>query len=897
MQAIDNNGSPSYISLRLDVSLQRFVPPTKPENLRAGNVVRQGENVQYTFPENSGISNVTLGPEREIALRWEPSTDNVSVAGYNIYRVQNNPMASSGLPSSRREAPAPNVSVSTVKEDLSADSLLGQTENLVGSTTETFFVDKGLEFVTSYTYYVEATDADGNRTGNQVSVVTDKSTLADLKMMNGSQNLTLNPAFAYYQNEYTLNVENTVKSITLLPKKTDPKAKVMINGTEVAGDGSAKPFHLEPGENTILIDVIPRETAMRIIRAENTRYTLTINRANVANLPVLTLPETGTVMDEGSIYKASGRLDIPDGLVWIGTADYGDGSGETLLQPAADGSFSLEHRYLDNGKFKLNVNFRYKDLGLVKGSLEVTVQNVVPTLILKGIKDDEVTTKEGAPLTIAGSIIDPGQDRWTITGDYGSEWGPTKGIVNEDKTFILQDYFNDQKPEYDMVLKAADDDGGVFSQNIKIHVENVAPTVVANGPGMIQRGVAFTEAGNFTDPGLDKWQATVDYGSGSGLQPLFLKNDKNFALNHIYLKTGSFTVTVKVEDQNGGAGSVSLPVKVKDYLFSLEAGPDASLKEGEKLERGIPVQGLPGKIKSVTVDYGDGTGEHSLTWSTSNPGVQSGSTDSLISQSIDRQRNVVKSSGEIDEQKPTTQFVQKMEPGWLPLQHVYTENGTYTVKTKIIDLDGDSYEDSFKVEVANVPPTVQLESIGNMNVGSTFTCHGSITDPGTDSWTATIDFKDGSAPSKISVDSDKTFSFSHSYSSSGNYNIEAVVQDDDGGIGRGSQQATVLSPSSGSGAISNDASLHSLVIGVPITQNDVGYTDSGFTPDCLHYTSGGGMLVPITVTANAGATIKYTSAGGPITDLPQNTMTMVNLPLIITVTAADGVTTREYTFV
>jgi len=103
--------------------------------------------------------------------------------------------------------------------------------------------------------------------------------------------------------------------------------------------------------------------------------------------------------------------------------------------------------------------------------------------------------------------------------------------------------------------------------------------------------------------------------------------------------------------------------------------------------------------------------------------------------------------------------------------------------------------------------------------------------------------------------------------------------------------------SSGPPVLSNDASLHSLVIGVPITQNDVGYTASGFTPNCLHYTAGAGMLVPITVTADAGAAIKYTSAGGPVTLLPQNTATMVNLPLTITVTAADGVTTRTYTFV
>ena len=57
-----------------------------PGELRAGDVLRQGDNVQYDFPEDLGIRNVLLGPKREVALRWEPSTDNLGVVDYNVYR-------------------------------------------------------------------------------------------------------------------------------------------------------------------------------------------------------------------------------------------------------------------------------------------------------------------------------------------------------------------------------------------------------------------------------------------------------------------------------------------------------------------------------------------------------------------------------------------------------------------------------------------------------------------------------------------------------------------------------------------------------------------------------------------------------------------------------------------
>ena len=519
IQAVDKNGEQSFPSSSVEVFIKDVTPPSFPGELRAGDVLRQGDNVQYAFPEDSGIRNVLLGPEREIALRWEPSSDNVGVVGYDIYRF-------------------------ATGRDFQTNTYWCEKGHLVGSTTETFFVDKELKFGAVYIYYVEAKDAAGNGTRNWVSAGTKKSTLANLEIANGSQLLTLDPAFAYYQSEYTLDVDNEVKSITLNPDKTDLRAKVKVNGVEAPEDDSIGPLGLDPGENTFVIEVVPRQDEEWSIGPESMHYTLTVNRANLANLPVLTLPESGTVLNEGDTYKAAGRLDIPDNLIWTGTVDYGDGTGVKPLQLNSDASFSLENNYLDNGRYKINVNFRYKDLGLVTGTLEVAIQNVAPTLTGHGIKD-EITIQEGSPLTIEGSIVDPGQDSWIVAGYYGSVLDPTPGVVNEDKTFILQETFYDQKPEYDMKLIALDDDDGLFSRSIKIKVENVAPSVEAGGAALVQRGIAFTRAGAFTDPGWDKWQATVDFGDGSGRQPLSFRDDKTFDLKHVYLKTGSFTVTVR----------------------------------------------------------------------------------------------------------------------------------------------------------------------------------------------------------------------------------------------------------------------------------------------------------------------------------------------------------------
>jgi len=856
VQAVDENGIPSLISGPVKVSISDVTPPTMPDELQAGDILRQGDSVQYAFPDESGIRNVILGPKREIALRWDPSTDNVGVAAYNIYR----------------SASGANYSTN--------DIFWGEKEHLVGSTKDNFFIDSGLEFGATYTYYVEAVDAVGNVSGNWVSIGTEKSTLAGLAISNGSQLLTPDPAFAYYQAEYTLNVDNTVKSISLTPTRTDPYAQVMVNGAPVYNDESDGPLALDPGKNIITVEVVPRRGAEWFIEPETMRYTLAVNRANLDNLPVLTLPEDGTVLNEGDTYKAVGKIVIPNNLVWTGTADYGDGTGEKPLQLNADGSFSLEHKYLDNGQYKIKVNFRYEDLGLVKGTVEVTVQNVAPVLTVQGIQDDEITTPEGALLTITGNIIDPGEpghDSWAVTGDYGSEWGPTPAIVKEDKTFIFQDTFYDLKPEYDLVLKVVDKDGGSFSKHIKIKVENVAPSIQAGGSSLVLRGVAFTRTGSFADPGLETWQATVDYGDGSGQQPLTL-NYKAFDLNHVYLKTGSFTVTVRVEDSNGGTGSASFPVKVKDYLFTIEAAADISINEGDKLERDVPVQGRRDKIESITVDYGDGAGEGAVSLST-NSGAQSG----MVDQKIDSL-----TGGLI---------------GIIQLQHVYSKYGTYKVQMKIVDVDGDSCENSFQVKVANVPPTVQLEPIADIYTGNSCTVSGRITDPGADTWTVGIDFRDYSTPCKVSVNSDKTFSVKHTYILSGIFDIEAVVRDDGGGFGRASQKVQVMTQGGGGGGVASsvyhDASLHALFFtgDTPLRQNDGAYTGTGFTPECHHYTISGSMdILQIEVAADNSATIKYTN-GGAAMDLLQGTPTWVDMvsPLTIVVTAADGVTTCTYT--
>jgi hypothetical protein len=75
-----------------------------------------------------------------------------------------------------------------------------------------------------------------------------------------------------------------------------------------------------------------------------------------------------------------------------------------------------------------------------------------------------------------------------------------------------------------------------------------APRRSAGSNITIPAGGEVARTGSFVDPGTDTWTATVDYGDGTGVQPLALTPTKDFTLDHFYGQTGTYTVT-------GGAGA------------------------------------------------------------------------------------------------------------------------------------------------------------------------------------------------------------------------------------------------------------------------------------------------------------------------------------------------------
>jgi len=130
-----------------------------------------------------------------------------------------------------------------------------------------------------------------------------------------------------------------------------------------------------------------------------------------------------------------------------------------------------------------------------------------------------------------------------------------------------------------VTLRVTDEEGSTDTVARLVSISNVAPSVDAGQDGTINEGGTFSSSGTFSDPGADTWTATVDYGDGSGVQPLQLTGNQ-FTLDHVYADDGVYTVSVTVSDDDGASGTDTVEVTVNNRPPSVDAGPDKTIDEG-----------------------------------------------------------------------------------------------------------------------------------------------------------------------------------------------------------------------------------------------------------------------------------------------------------------------------
>ncbi|UCD08626.1 MAG: hypothetical protein JSU79_09735 [Dehalococcoidales bacterium] len=203
----------------------------------------------------------------------------------------------------------------------------------------------------------------------------------------------------------------------------------------------------------------------------------------------------------------------------------------------------------------------------------------------------------------------------------------------------------------------------------------------------------------------------------------------------------SFPATYAIFETVINVGSVTLTV---------DAGPDATIDEGDTFSSSGSFTDLDTDTWTATVDYGDGSGAQLLTLNS------------------DKTFN---------------------------LSHLYLDNGAYTVTVTVNSGDGDQGIDAAMVTVNNVAPMVDAGSDISTSSGQTIKVDADFVDPGVNDnpWCFTIDWGDNSTVTTGSSDIQgaDTITGTHQYSLPGIYTVIVTVIDKDGGIGSDTLQIEV----------------------------------------------------------------------------------------------------------
>jgi PKD repeat protein len=245
-----------------------------------------------------------------------------------------------------------------------------------------------------------------------------------------------------------------------------------------------------------------------------------------------------------------------------------------------------------------------------------------------------------------------------------------------------------------------------------------------------------------SDPDGDALTYAWDFGdgtTGTGAKPV-----------HTYADNGNFVVTLTVTDPAGAEATATTSVTVFNVAPAVSAFAGASILAHQTYAGGGTFADPGADTWTATVNYGDGDGAQPLALS-------------------------------------GTGF---------NLSHTYDHAGTFTVTVTVTDDDGAESSKTATVTVTNVAPAVNAFAGATLLPGETYAAEGSFGDPGPDSWTATVNYGDGSGTHALALDG-KSFSLSHAYATAGSYTVTVTVTDDGGLSGTRTATVTVLTPQQG----------------------------------------------------------------------------------------------------
>ena len=541
--------------------------------------------------------------------------------------------------------------------------------------------------------------------------------------------------------------------------------------------------------------------------------------------PTVTSVQTDSPIDEGGLLTVDVSVLEPGADALIFDFDWnGDGQDDEL----SVGTNRLTHRYFEDGDYEVRVRVTDDDGGQGESRFRVRVRNVAPQIF------DVVTAPvlEGSPVSIQLVAEDPGQDPITYAWDFeGDGVWDLEGLGLDRVEHVYPD-----NGQYRAVVRLRDDDGAETVDEVFVSIINAAPTIVSvQNSGPVFEGSPVQLTVTATDPGADTLTYSFDLDNDGAFDVV---DQPSGARQHTFTDEGRYFVGVRVRDEDNGRaiGNTTVEVRNADPFGTLTV-PEA-VDEGQRFELVVQASDPGRDVLKYDWDL-DGDGLYDLedtNLTTVANVIQNEGTYTVACRVRDGDggvavitgqvlvRNVepiaqVSVLGAVEEGREAIVQCRARDAGGdalvfafdfeddgvvdiegLPgapdpvtgqpiveIPHTWPDQGAFIVRC-IVD-DGRALSSFFeRVEVANVNPTVGLQSDSPQNEGGETRLTVNVFDPGDDVLTFEWDL-DGDG--RVDVTGAPEFERALPALDNGVTIVTLTVRDEDGGVGQAQARVVV----------------------------------------------------------------------------------------------------------
>jgi len=168
--------------------------------------------------------------------------------------------------------------------------------------------------------------------------------------------------------------------------------------------------------------------------------------------------------------------------------------------------------------------------------------------------DGPYSGDEGSPINFDASASSDVDGTITL---YEWDWN-NDGVYDESTTSatITHTWYDDYSGT--VALRVTDDDGATDTDTATVTVDNVAPTAEAGGPYNGNEGSPITLSGSATDPGTDALTYEWDLDNNGSYET------PGQNVSNTWSQNGTYTVGLRVTDDDGGFGTDTATVYVND---------------------------------------------------------------------------------------------------------------------------------------------------------------------------------------------------------------------------------------------------------------------------------------------------------------------------------------------